>query len=201
TCPTFHALPRRPQRRTARPSPTASDRSWTRRSGCGSSTRARSGNSDVKEAQPPRKSPTVDRSDADGRATTCMSELAAVDANVLVYRYDPRDAEKQKRASELLRRGANDGSLVVPYQAIVEFVSATVRPRREGKPPLLPARDAWREAQDFADIYEIVYPDAETVPAAVALAAVHALSWYDALILAYVECRGLTTLYSEDFED
>lgn len=130
-----------------------------------------------------------------------MTELAALDTNVLVYRYDPTNPVKQQRAVELLRRGAQEGSLVVPFQAIVEFVSATIRPRRGGSPPLLPARDAWREAQDFADIYEILYPDADVLPAAVSLAAVHGLSWYDAMLLAYVERRGLSTLYSEDFVD
>jgi predicted nucleic acid-binding protein len=130
-----------------------------------------------------------------------MPEPAAVDTNVLVYRYDPSHPEKQRRAEELLRRGAAEGSLVVPYQAVVEFVAAVIRPRRGGLPPLLPPREAWREARELADVFEILYPDAETVPTASSLAAVHGLSWYDALLLAYAERRGLATLWSEDFED
>lgn len=130
-----------------------------------------------------------------------MTELAAVDTNVLVYRYDPSHPEKQRRAVELLRRGAAEGSLVVPYQAVVEFVAATIRPRRGNLPALLPPREAWREARELADVFEIAYPDAETVPTATALAAVHGLSWWDALVLAYAERRGIATLYSEDFED
>ena len=77
----------------------------------------------------------------------------------------------------------------------------TIRPRRRGALPLFPPCDVWREAQDYADLYEILYPDADVVPAAASLAAVHGLSWYDALMLAYVERRGLATLYSEDFAD
>jgi predicted nucleic acid-binding protein len=129
-----------------------------------------------------------------------MNEPAAVDTNVLVYRYDPSDPVKQSRATELLRRGAAEGSLVVPYQAVVEFVAATTRPRARGRPPLLTQRDAWREARELSDVFEVLYPDAETVPTAVSLAAVHGLAWFDALLLAYAERRAVTTLWSEDFE-
>ena len=130
-----------------------------------------------------------------------MSESVAVDTNVLVYRYDPSHPRKQARAVEILRRGAEEGTLVVPFQALVEFVSATTRPRRSGLPPLLPPRDAWREVADFADIFEVLYADADVLPAAISLAAVHGLSWYDATLLAHTQCRGVPRLLSEDFED
>ena len=130
-----------------------------------------------------------------------MSDLAMVDTIVLVYRYDPSHPEKQSRAADLLRRGAEDGSLVLPYQALLEFVAATTRPRRGGAPPLLPQREAWREVAEFADLYEILYPDAESVPTAVSLMAVHGLSWFDAVLLAYADRHGLPLVYSEDFTD
>ena len=57
---------------------------------------------------------------------------ALVDTNVLVYRYDSRFPEKQRAAFGLLRWGAEEGSLVVPHQAIVEFVAAATRPLWRG---------------------------------------------------------------------
>jgi predicted nucleic acid-binding protein len=52
---------------------------------------------------------------------------ALVDTNVLVYRYDPRIAPKQKIAEDLLLQGIAEGSMRVPHQAIVEFVSEPVK--------------------------------------------------------------------------
>ncbi|HET8773150.1 MAG TPA: hypothetical protein VFP80_05145 [Thermoanaerobaculia bacterium] len=49
---------------------------------------------------------------------------ALVDSNVLVYRVDARDRRKQKIATDLLRRGLGDGSIVIPHQALVEFCSS-----------------------------------------------------------------------------
>jgi hypothetical protein len=43
---------------------------------------------------------------------------ALVDTNVLVYRFDPRFPEKQRVATDLLRRGIADASLRLPHQAI-----------------------------------------------------------------------------------
>jgi predicted nucleic acid-binding protein len=61
-----------------------------------------------------------------GRNSTTVAAL--VDTNILVYRFDPRFPLKQERATELLRRGIEDESIVLPYQALVEFVAATTRP-------------------------------------------------------------------------
>jgi hypothetical protein len=49
----------------------------------------------------------------------------------LVYRFDPRHAAKQRIAEELLSRELADDSLVIPHQAIVEFMAAVIRPRRD----------------------------------------------------------------------
>jgi predicted nucleic acid-binding protein len=59
-----------------------------------------------------------------------------VDTNILVYRFDARFPAKQKRATALLRQGILDESLVVPQQALVEFVAVVTRPIFEGRPLL-----------------------------------------------------------------
>ena len=48
-----------------------------------------------------------------------------VDTNILVYRADPRDPVKQQIARDVMRAGLIDDSLLVPHQAIVEFVAAS----------------------------------------------------------------------------
>ena len=53
---------------------------------------------------------------------------ALVDTNVLVYRFGSRFTEKQKIATEILRRGIAEDSVRVPHQAIIEFVAAVTRP-------------------------------------------------------------------------
>ena len=63
---------------------------------------------------------------------------ALVDTNIIVYRFDPRFPQKQRIATDLLRRGLADGSLRLPHQAVVEFVAATTRPVINGEPLLEP---------------------------------------------------------------
>ena len=61
-----------------------------------------------------------------------------VDTNILVYRFDPRFPAKQDRATALLRQGIADESIVVPHQALIEFVAAVTRPIARGAALLAP---------------------------------------------------------------
>lgn len=125
---------------------------------------------------------------------------ALVDTNVLVYRYDPRFPEKQRRARDLLRRGIADGSLRVPHQALLEFVAATTRPTSAGAPPLLSPEDARREAEEMLTVFDVLYPTGALVRTALRGAAAYQLSWFDAHLWAYAEHYGLAELLSEDFQ-
>ena len=125
---------------------------------------------------------------------------ALVDTNVIVYRYDPRFPSKQRRAEQLLREGASSGELLLPHQAIVEFVSVTTRPIAGG-PPLLSPHDARREAEELMSQFEVLYPDDALVRTALRGAAAYGMSWFDAHLWSYAETFGLDTLLSEDFED
>ncbi len=125
---------------------------------------------------------------------------ALVDTNVLVYRFDPRFPVKQRRATELLRRGIAESSLRVPHQAIVEFVAAVSRPLFGGE-PLLPPEEARREAEELLSEFEILYPNDALVRTALRGAAAYQLSWFDAHLWAYAEHYGLDEIWSEDFAD
>lgn len=121
-----------------------------------------------------------------------------VDTNVLVYRFDHRDARKQAIADELLRAGIRDDSIRLPHQAIVEFVAACTRTFAGGS--LLSPDDARREAEEFLTMFEVLYPNESIVRTAVRGAAAYQMGWLDAHLWAYAEHYGLTELYSEDFQ-
>ncbi len=125
--------------------------------------------------------------------------LGLVDTNVLVYRFDPRFPEKQRRATELLRRGIADGDVRLPHQAIVEFVSAVTRPLGHA-PPLLPVDEARREAEELLAQFTVLYPTENIVRTALRGAAAYGLSWFDAHLWAYAEHYGIPRLWSEDFQ-
>jgi len=124
---------------------------------------------------------------------------ALVDTNVLVYRVDPRFPDKQRKATDLLRRGIAADSIRVPHQAIVEFVAAVTRPLGRGQPLLTP-EEARREAEEFLQQFTVLYPNDAIVRSALRGAAAYQLAWFDAHMWAYAEHYGLTELLSEDFQ-
>lgn len=124
---------------------------------------------------------------------------ALLDTNVLVYRVDPRDPEKQERAEGLLRKGLSEGDLRIPHQAVIEFVAATTRPLPSGGRLLTP-EEARRESEELTLQFPILYPDDAMLRLALRGWAAYSLSWFDAHLWAYAEYFGLTTLYSEDFQ-
>jgi len=128
-----------------------------------------------------------------------------VDTNILVYRVDPRDPAKQRRATALLEAGIADRSLVLAHQSIVEFVAATSRPRRakqrgKGKPPLLPIAEALVEAEELMVQFDVLYPTREVLVTAMRGMAAYGLPWFDAQIWAIAEVHGLPEILSEDFQ-
>jgi len=124
-----------------------------------------------------------------------------VDTNLLVYSYDPRDPGKQRVAVRLLEDGLTDEALVLPHQAIVEFVAAVTRPLRElAGSSLLTRQVALREAEDLMTQFPLLYPDEAVLRTALRGAMTYQLSWFDAHLWAYAEVFGLDEILSEDFE-
>jgi predicted nucleic acid-binding protein len=80
---------------------------------------------------------------------------ALVDTNVLVYRFDGGFPEKQKRATEILRRGIIENSVRLPHHAIIEFVAAVTHPIRGHI--ILKQPDALREAEEFLQQFTVLY--------------------------------------------
>jgi predicted nucleic acid-binding protein len=124
---------------------------------------------------------------------------ALVDTNVLVYRFDPRFPERQRRATEILLQGIREDAIRVPHQAIVEFVAAVTRPLRN-EPSLLSTDDARREAEELLNQFTVLFPTAGLLRLAFRGAAAYRLNWFDAHLWAYAEYYGLSELWSEDFQ-
>lgn len=128
--------------------------------------------------------------------TACL-----IDTNILVYRFDPRDLVKQRIAVDLLRRGLVDDALVLPHQAIIEFVAAATRPRPDlGGAGLLKQAEALREAESFLSQFRTVYPNRDVLTTALRGTAAYGLSWFDAHLWAFAEVFGIPEIASEDFE-
>jgi len=123
---------------------------------------------------------------------------ALVDTNILVYRFDGRFVDKQKIATEILRRGILDDSLRVPHQAIVEFVAAVTRPIRGHI--ILKQGDALREAEEFLKQFAILYPNEAILRNAFRGSAAYQLSWFDAHLWSYAEHYGLEEILTEDLQ-
>jgi predicted nucleic acid-binding protein len=123
---------------------------------------------------------------------------ALVDTNILVYRFDRRFPQKQKIATEILRRGIVEDSVRVPHQAIVEFMAAVTRPIRDHV--ILNHSDALREAEELLKQFTVLYPNEAIVRNAIRGCAAYQLSWFDAHLWSYAEHYGLAELLSEDFQ-
>lgn len=125
---------------------------------------------------------------------------ALIDTNILVYRYDPRFPQKQRIATDLLRRAIAEDSIRVPHQAVVEFVAVVTRPMISGR-PLLEPKEARREAEEFLSQFTVLYPTENVVRLALRATAAYGLSWFDAHLWAYAEHYGLEEIISEDFQN
>ena len=128
-----------------------------------------------------------------------MTGAALVDTNILVYRFDPRFPNKQRRATAALYRGLADDVVRVPHQVVIEFVAAVTRPRSAGG-PLLSVSDALYEAEQIVTQFPMIYPNEAVLRLALRGAAAYRLSWFDAHLWAYAEHFGLAELWSEDFQ-
>ncbi len=136
---------------------------------------------------------------AAGLAKIFTIVAALVDTNVLVYRFDSRFPDKQRIATEVLREGIAEDSVLIAHQAVVEFVAAVSRPTANGS-PLLPADEARREAEDLLSQFRVLYPNDAVLRTALRGAAAYQLSWFDAHMWAYAEHYGLGVLLSEDYQ-
>ncbi|MFZ0319687.1 MAG: PIN domain-containing protein [Candidatus Sulfotelmatobacter sp.] len=122
-----------------------------------------------------------------------------VDTNILVYCFDSQALVKRAQARELLRRGAAESTILIPHQALTEFVSVVTRRKGYGT-PLLPEEEAIRQAEGFMADFQVLYPNERVFRTALLGMATYRLSWFDAHLWAYASHYSIPELLSEDFE-
>ena len=123
---------------------------------------------------------------------------ALIDTNILVYRFDKRFPDKQRVATEVLRRGIQDDSIRVPHQGIVEFIAAVTRSIRGHI--ILNQADALREAEEFLKQFTVLYPNEAILRNAMRGCAAYGLNWSDAHLWSYAEYYGVEEIVTEDLQ-
>lgn len=116
-----------------------------------------------------------------------------VDTNLWIYRLDQREPEKSHRAARWLRETAQDHTIVISTQVLIEFrcvLGRKLLPR--------PATDDLRAAMHALASFEVVATDRALVLDATELAVREQLSWFDALIVEAAVRARCGVLYSED---
>ena len=125
-----------------------------------------------------------------------MSDRAFVDTNILVYARDRGAGEKQVRAETLMRglwelRQGRVSILVLNEY----FVTVTQKLK-----PGMSRDDAWADVAAL-QAWGPVPMDWKLLERGRLLQQAHALSWWDALIVAAAQTAGCDMLYSEDLSD
>jgi predicted nucleic acid-binding protein len=124
-----------------------------------------------------------------------MTGLCFVDANVLVYTFDPRNPEKHRRAMAwrdlLWQRGVGRTSA----QVLSETYVVLRRLRRD-----VPAEVLWERVADYF-AWNPQPVDADLMRRAREIEQRWKISWWDAAIVAAAQVQGCELLLTEDLQD
>ena len=118
---------------------------------------------------------------------------AFFDTNVLLYMYG-RDTGKREIATELFRRYALAGRMLLSTQVVQEFYAAGARKLAMPRPELRAAAVALLD-------FPLVIVGPAHIQSAIDKEAHYQISFWDALILAAAESGGAEVLYTEDLND
>jgi predicted nucleic acid-binding protein len=116
-----------------------------------------------------------------------------VDANVLVYAYDPSAAGKHEQARTLIERLWTDGTGCLSVQVLQEFFVTVTR--KVPKP--LNVETAELRVRELC-AWRVFAPRAEDVLAAIAVQRRSKLSFWDAMIVEAARQLECGTLWTED---
>jgi predicted nucleic acid-binding protein len=120
-----------------------------------------------------------------------------VDTNVLVYAYDPTDADKRQRAIAVLERLAALGSGALSAQVLGEFFVTVTRKI----PSPLTVAEAERSVISYVRSWRVFDLTETVVLEGVRGVGRHGLAYWDALVWAAAKLNGVANVLSEDFQD
>lgn len=125
-----------------------------------------------------------------------MSDKAFVDTNILVYARDQAAGAKQARADALMRELWATRQGRVSVQVLNEYFVIVTQKLKPG----MARDDAWSDLVAL-QAWSPVPMDWKLLEQGRNLQQQHALSWWDALIIAAAQIAGCDVLYSEDLAD
>lgn len=122
-----------------------------------------------------------------------MSVRSFFDTNVLVYTDDKAAPAKQRRALELVAEHRRAGTGVVSLQVLQEYFVTVTRKLQ------VDAVLARRKIELMAE-FDVASPELSDVLAAIDLHRLHAINFWDALIVRSAKEAGCSVLFSEDMQ-
>jgi len=125
------------------------------------------------------------------------AQPALVDTNIFGYVFDTGEPEKQKIAKELLSRcWRGETQYAVSVQNLAEF--AVIVTEKVANPlPYVTVQEFIKNIGTFNGWKKVGY-SSKTIEQAVQIRSVHAIHFWDALLIATMLEHGITSVYSED---
>ena len=125
------------------------------------------------------------------------AQPALVDTNIFGYVFDAGEPEKQKIAKDLLSRcWRGETQYSVSVQNLAEF--AVIVTEKVANPlPYTTVQEFIENIGAFNGWKKVGY-SSETIEQAVKIRSVHAIHFWDALLIATMLEHGITSVYSED---
>ena len=124
-----------------------------------------------------------------------MTARVFVDTNVLVYRYDTREPDKQSRADDWFRFAWRSRTGRLSFQVLQELYSTLTRKLR----PAMPVTDAQQIVRSLTS-WQPVSIDLALLERAWLVQDQHLVSWWDALIVAAAQSCECKVLLTEDLQ-
>lgn len=124
-----------------------------------------------------------------------MAGLVFVDTNVLVYRHDRSDADKQARADEWLAHLIRSRTGRLSFQVLQELYVTLTGKKRIGFDPS-EAREIVRDLT----VWQPLVIDFRILERAWYVQDGHSVSWWDAVIVATAQSLGCSVLLTEDLQ-
>jgi predicted nucleic acid-binding protein len=122
-----------------------------------------------------------------------MPARSFFDTNVLVYADDKASPAKQRRAIALIAEHRRARTGVISLQVLQEYFATATRKLR------VDAATARRKVELLAE-FDVVTPDVPDILAAIDLHRLHALNFWDALVIRSAKQSGCRILLSEDMQ-
>jgi len=126
-----------------------------------------------------------------------MSDRIFLDTNVLVYSFDSDQSAKQGRAREIIAGALRDGSAIISYQVVQEFINVALH--RFASP--FSVKDCSDYLTGVLEPLCQVYPDIQLYRKALEVYGATGFSFYNALIVAAAIQGGCSILLTEDIQE